>query len=142
MKQGETEEDVKVDIKISPYILKHILENSHKRKAEDNSTDCHYYKVHASETIPSKDPRDVQGDRRAKLEEYGNWSLTQVDSDGWRNALQFANQVAMSEFLELNTILQFPKDAVELLGKNRVRRGIALQFVSNIKKFLQEEKET
>jgi len=48
----------------------------------------------------------------------------------------------MNEFLELNTILQHPKVIAELMIKNRVKPSIALQFVSNIKKFLQKERET
>jgi hypothetical protein len=75
MKEGETEEDVDVDIEIPPHILKHILDNSRKRKAEDNSTDCRYYKVHALATIPGEDPGDVEGERQAILEEYCNWGM-------------------------------------------------------------------
>ncbi len=41
----------------------------------------------------------------------------------------------MNQFLELNTILQHPKVVVKLMVKNKVAPGIALQFVSNIKKF-------
>jgi hypothetical protein len=104
MKEGETEEDVDINIEIPPNILKNILDNSCKRKA-DGSTDCRHCKVHVSETIPSEDLGDVEGDRQAKLEEYCNWGLTQVESDRWRNALQIANQVAIDQFLELNTIL-------------------------------------
>jgi hypothetical protein len=55
--------------------------------------------------------------------------------------LQIANQVAINEFLELNTILQYPKVVAELIVKKGVKPGIVLQFVSNIKKFLREEKE-
>ena len=105
MKEGETEEDVDVDIEIPPHILKHVLDNNRKRKAEDVSADCCHCKVHASETLPGEDLGDVEGDRQAKLEEYCNWGLTQVKSDRWRRALQIANQVAMDQFLELNTIL-------------------------------------
>jgi hypothetical protein len=141
MKEGETEEDVDINIEIPPNILKNILDNSRKRKA-DSSTDCCHCKVHVSDTIPGKDPADVEGDRQAKLEEYCNWGLTQVESDRWRNALQIANQVAMDQFLELNTILQHPKVVAELMVKNKVQPGIALQFVSNIKKFLREEKKS
>ena len=83
---------------------------------------------------------DMDGDRQAKLDEYCNWGLTQVGSDRWRNALQAANQVAMEQFLELNTILQHPKVVADLMVKHRVQPGIALQFVSNIKKFLREVK--
>jgi hypothetical protein len=69
MKEGKTEEDVNVNIEIPPHILQNILDNSRKRKA-DSSTNCRHYKVHVSETIPS--PKDVEGDRQAKLEEYCN----------------------------------------------------------------------
>ena len=142
MKEGETEGDVDVDIKIPPHILKHILDNSRKRKAEDNSTDCRHCKVHASETIPGEDPGDVEGERQAKLEEYYNWGMAQVESDRWRNALQIANQVVMDQFIGLNTILQYSKVVADLMLKNKVQPGITLQFVSNIKKFLREEKKS
>jgi hypothetical protein len=140
MKEGETEETVEVDIEIPPHILRNVSDNSRKRKA-DNS-DCRHCKVHVSETIPGEGSGDVEGDRQAKLEEYCNWGLTQVESDRWRNALQIANQVAMDQFLELNTILQHPKVVADLIVKLKVPPGIALQFVSNIKKFLREEKVT
>ena len=48
----------------------------------------------------------------------------------------------MDQFLELNTILQHLKVVANLMVKLKVPLGIALQFVSNIKKFLREEKET
>ncbi len=48
----------------------------------------------------------------------------------------------MDQFLELNTILQHPKVAAELMVKNGVNPGIALQFVSNIRKFQREGKES
>jgi hypothetical protein len=143
MKEGEKEEDVDVDIEIPPNILKNVLDNSRKRKA-DGLIDCRYCKVHVSahsrscdtaEITPGEDPGDVEGDRQAKLEEYCNWGLTQVESDRWRNALQIANQVAIDQFLELNIILQHSKVVAELMVKNKVALGIALQFVSNIKKF-------
>jgi hypothetical protein len=72
MKDGEIEEDVDVDIEIPLYILKHILENSRKRKAKDVSADYYHYKVYTSETLPNEDLGDVEGDRQAKLEEYYN----------------------------------------------------------------------
>ena len=59
----------------------------------------------------------------------------QVESGRWRHALQIANQVAIDQFLELNTIWQHPKVVAELMVKNGVKPGIALQFVSSIKKF-------
>ena len=141
MKEGETEEDVNVNIEIPTHILRNILDNSRKRKA-DNPSDCRCCKVHVSETIPGEASEDVEGDRLAKLEEYCNWSLTQVESDRWRNALQIANQFAMDQFLELNTTLQHPKVVADLMVKKKVPPGIALQFVSNIKRFLREEKKS
>jgi hypothetical protein len=113
MAEGEAEEDVDVSIEILPYILKTVLDNDRKQKAE-GSINCRYCRVLASacsrccdiaETVYNGDLGDVEGDRQARLEEYSNWGLTQVESDRWREALQRANQVAMQEFLELNTIL-------------------------------------
>jgi hypothetical protein len=135
MREGETEEDVDVSVEIPPNILKNVLDNSNnsrKRKA-DGSLDCRHCEV---QKIHSEDPGDMEGDRQGKLEEYCNWGLAQVKSDRWRHALQVANQVAID--LELNTILQYPKVVADLMGKNRVAPGIALQFVSNIKKFQRE----
>jgi hypothetical protein len=146
MKEGETEEDVDVRIEIPPHIIKNIVENNRKRKA-DGSIDHRQCKAHApshnrccdtAEIPPVEKLGDVEGDRQAMLEEYCNWGLAQVKSERWRQALQIANQVAMNQFLELNTVLQHPKVVVELIVKNKVAPGIALQFVSNIKKFQRE----
>ena len=80
MKEGEKDEDVDVNINIPPHILKNVLDNSCKWKADD-SINCRYCKVHVlahsrccdtAETIHGEDPRDVEGDRQAKLEEYYN----------------------------------------------------------------------
>lgn len=60
MEEGATEEDVDVNIEIPPHILKHILNNSRKRKAKDVSADCRHCKVHASETLPGEDLGDVE----------------------------------------------------------------------------------
>ena len=62
MKEGETEEDVNVDIGIPPYILRSILDNNYKRTV-DNTSNCRHCKVHVLETMPSEDSRDVEGDR-------------------------------------------------------------------------------
>ena len=140
MKEWENEEDVDINIEMPPSIVKDILDNSRKRKA-DGSIDCRPCKVHnpaqgkCSDAAPGEDPGDVEGDRQAKLEQYCTWTLTQVGSDRWRTALQVANQVAIDQFLELNTIWQHPKVVAELMVKNGVKPGIALQFVSSIKKF-------
>ena len=80
MEEGETEEDVDVSVEIPPHILKNVLDNSRKRKADD-SIDCRHCKAHASaETIQGEDPADVEGDRQAKLEDYCNWSATGGDA--------------------------------------------------------------
>ena len=131
MKDGETEETVDVNIEIPPHIRQRVLDNSRKRKA-DSSADCRH----------CKDPGDVKGDRQTRLEEYCNWGLTQVKSERWSNALQFANRVAMDQFLELNTALQHPNKVVELMTKAGVSEGIALQFVSNIKHFQRQDEES
>jgi hypothetical protein len=141
LKEGEKEEDIDVNsIELPSYIFKSVLDNSRKRKA-DGPAGCRHCKVHVSangECCSVAENDDVDGDRQAKLEEYCNWGLTQVGSDRWRNALQAANQVAIEQFLELNTILQYLKVVADLMVKHRVQPGIALQFVSNIKKFLRE----
>ena len=45
------------------------------------------------------------------------------------------NKFTLDQFLELNSILQHLKVATDLIVKGGVKLGIALQFVSNIKKF-------
>ena len=86
MKEGENEEDVDINIEMPPSIVKDILDNSRKRKA-DGSIDCRPCKVHnpaqgkCSDAAPGEDPGDVEGDRQAKLEQYCTWTLTQVRSD-------------------------------------------------------------
>ena len=127
MKEGEKEEEVDVNIEIPPKILKDVLDDSRKRKAED-SIDCRNCKAHVSANGRYRDVaeatldlRDVQGGRKDKLEEYCNWTLQQVRSDRWREALQATNQFALDQFLELNSILQHPKVAADLMVKGGVK---------------------
>ncbi|KAH8742463.1 hypothetical protein F5883DRAFT_610325 [Diaporthe sp. PMI_573] len=109
MKEGEKEEEVEIDIEIPPTILKDVL-----------------------------DDRDIEGDRMERLEAYCAWNLQHVKSDQWTQALQAANQFALDQFLELNSILQHPKVAADLMVKGGVKPGIALQFVSSIRRLQQE----
>jgi hypothetical protein len=83
IKKGETEEDVDVRIEILPYIIKNILENNRKRKA-DGFIDHRQYKAHTSsynrccdivEIPPVKKLGNVEGDRQAMLKKYCNWGL-------------------------------------------------------------------
>ncbi|KAL0929600.1 uncharacterized protein CTRU02_215498 [Colletotrichum truncatum] len=145
MKEGEKEEEVNINIEIPSKILGDILNDSRKRKAED-SVDCRGCKAHAlsndrlygsGETSFSSEAGEVEGDRMDRLEEYCDWNLQQVKDDKWREALQVANQFAMDQFLELNSILKHPKVAADLMVKGGVKPGIALQFVSNVKRFQQ-----
>jgi hypothetical protein len=140
MGDEEDEADVDLDIEIHPRIVQNILDNSRKRKAE-GSIDHRSCKSNCSHTDTGDAAShigDIVGDRKDILEEYCNWSLAQVTSDRWRLGLQAANQYAMDQFLELNSILQYPKFTVELMVKGGVKPGIALQFVSNIRKFQRE----
>jgi hypothetical protein len=80
MKDREKEEDVDVNIEIPPNILKNILDNSCKQKA-DGSIDCRHCKVYAStysrccniaERTLREDLKDIEGDRQDKLKAYCN----------------------------------------------------------------------
>jgi hypothetical protein len=64
MKEGETEEDVDVSVKIPPHVLKNVLGNSRKRKA-DSSIDCHHCKAHhvSAGIPPGEVAEDMEGDR-------------------------------------------------------------------------------
>ncbi|KAK4148502.1 hypothetical protein C8A00DRAFT_47649 [Chaetomidium leptoderma] len=103
MKEGEKEEGIDIDIEMPPKILQDVLDDSRKRKAE-SSIDCRQCKVQvlahsrhrdAAETTLDGDLGNVKGDRKDKLEEYCTWTLQQVESDRWREALQAANRFAM-----------------------------------------------
>jgi hypothetical protein len=71
MKKEETKEDININIKILLNIFKNILDNSYKQKA-DTFTNCCHCKVHVLVTILSNDPKNVEKDKQAKLEEYYN----------------------------------------------------------------------
>jgi hypothetical protein len=84
IKEGKTEENVNINIKILPNILKDVLDNSRKRKA-DSFIDCRQCKVYVSAYGRCCDTarrtagedredieRDVDRDRQAKLKEYCN----------------------------------------------------------------------
>lgn len=121
IKEEEKEDDVNVNIEIPPKILQDIMDNSRKRKA-DGSIDCR-----ASKSSCGYSPEeDILGDRKDKLEEYYNWTLSQVTSDRWRMELEAASQFAMEEFLELNSILQHQKLIFDLMVRGGIKPGIAL----------------
>ncbi|KAH8761633.1 hypothetical protein F5883DRAFT_386422, partial [Diaporthe sp. PMI_573] len=78
MKEGEKEEEVEINIEIPPTILKDVLDDSRKRKAED-ADDFRSCKAHvlangkycdAAEATLGKDQGDIEGDRMERLEEY------------------------------------------------------------------------
>ncbi|KAH6623189.1 hypothetical protein F5144DRAFT_623218 [Chaetomium tenue] len=78
MEEGEKEEDVDVNIEIPPQILKDVLDDSRKRKAED-SIGCRNCKTRvsahgrhhdAADTTLGEDLADVDGDRKDRVEEY------------------------------------------------------------------------
>ncbi|KFX85965.1 hypothetical protein V490_09296 [Pseudogymnoascus sp. VKM F-3557] len=69
IKEGETEEDVNIDIEVPSKILKNVLDNSRKRKA-DGISNCRHCKTRVSANSEGCDTRDIDGDRHAKLEEY------------------------------------------------------------------------
>jgi hypothetical protein len=84
MKKGETEEDVDINIEVLPNILKNVLDNSRKRKA-DGSIDCRQCKTYVSAYDRCCDTagktadedhrgvdRDVDRDRQTRLKEYCN----------------------------------------------------------------------
>jgi hypothetical protein len=50
MTEGERKEDVDINIEIPPYILKNILDNYCKRKA-DSSTNCRHCKAYVGESL-------------------------------------------------------------------------------------------
>ena len=63
--------------------------------------------------------------------------MMQTQSDRWRAELEKANQVASDQCLELNSVLQHPKAALDILIKGGIIAVAALQWVSksNIEKW-------
>lgn len=145
MKDGETEDDINVEIEVPPEIAKDVLACSRKRKAESASSgrpckthvSAHQDHHGAAGMAHPGDP-GVCGDRLEKLEKYCTWGMTQVKSDRWREALEAANKFAMEHLIELNSALQHPETITSMMVKGGVKPGSALQFVSNIRRFQQE----
>ncbi|KAI1839610.1 hypothetical protein JX266_014179 [Neoarthrinium moseri] len=85
----------------------------------------------------AEDSLNITGDIAQRLEEYCNWMLTQTISDRWRAELEKGTQCALDHFLELNSVMQHPNAAINILVRSGAKPGVALQFVSkaNIKKW-------
>lgn len=147
MKAGDKVEDVDIDIDIPSHILKDVLDVSRKRKAEDpcDSRPCKTQCGHGCGGKITSDGNSVviPGDIAQRLEQYCNWTVARTNSDRWRSPLEKGTQFAMDHFLELNSVLQHPKAASDLMIKGGVKPGIALQFVSkqNIEKWWKEQGE-
>ncbi|KAL7940328.1 hypothetical protein V8C42DRAFT_337869 [Trichoderma barbatum] len=136
MKEGEKDEDVDVDF-IPPHILSEVLKASQKRKASDTG-DGRPCKTHvlahcglgcglkAAET----DSVEITGDRAQRLEEYCNYTVEQTNSDRWRSELEHVTQFAMDNFIDLNHVLQHPRDTAEFMIERGVKHGVAWQFAS------------
>ncbi|KAI3326616.1 hypothetical protein HD806DRAFT_532248 [Xylariaceae sp. AK1471] len=148
MKEGEKEDEVEVDIEIPPRIIQDVLAQSRKRKADNDAGNCRSNKTHVSDHCRHgyavERSVSIVGDRAQRLAEYCDWTLVQTKSDRWRTELEAANRCAMDHFLELNSMIQHPQIAVDLLVRGGIKPGVALQFVSksNIEKWWKESQET
>ncbi|KAJ3569921.1 hypothetical protein NPX13_g5910 [Xylaria arbuscula] len=148
MKDGEKEDEVDIDIEIPPGIIQDVLAESQKRKAESDLGSSRSNKTHVSDHCKHgygvEGFISITGDRAQRLEEYCDWTLVQTKSDRWRSELEAANQCAIDYFLELNSIIQHPQAAINMLVRGGVKPGVALQFVSksNIDKWWKESQET
>ncbi|KAH6653417.1 hypothetical protein BKA67DRAFT_660042 [Truncatella angustata] len=143
MKEGEKEEDIDVGVEIPAKIRDNVLAKSRKRKADRAPGNCRHNKTHVSNQCGSCSESDtfrIAGDRAEKLREYCDWTLAQTQDVSWRAELRVGNKHATDNFLELNSILQFPKVATDVLVRKGVKIGVALQFVSktNIEKWWRE----
>lgn len=103
MKEGEKEDNIQINIELPPNILRDVLDDSRKRKAE-NAINYRSYKTRALAKGKDRDVAeaahgvvlgDVEGDRMERLKEYCAWNLQQVESEEWREALQAANQLVL-----------------------------------------------
>lgn len=83
MKEGEKEEDVQIDVDLPPNILRDVLDDSRKRKAED-AINYRSYKTRGLAKGKDRDVAeaahgvvlgDVEGDRMERLKEYYAWNL-------------------------------------------------------------------
>jgi len=83
VKDEEKEEEVEIDIKIPLIILKDVLDDSYKQKAEDtnNFYSCKAYRLangknyNVAKAAYSKVFRDIEGNRMERLKEYYAWNL-------------------------------------------------------------------
>lgn len=76
------------------------------------------------------DTVEITGDRAQRLEENCNYTVAQANSDKWRSELEHVTQFAMDNFIDLNHILQHPRDTAEFIIERGVKRGVAWQFAS------------
>ena len=68
MQEGESEEEVNLNIEIPPHILQDVLDVSSKRKAEP-SVDCHSCKTYVSAKAAETELKSAQGNGEETLED-------------------------------------------------------------------------
>lgn len=75
MKEGEKVEEVNINMEIPPHILKDVLDESRKRKADsspDGPHKVHCMRCNAGDASLHSDIAGVSGDREDNLEKYWN----------------------------------------------------------------------
>ncbi|CAG9945554.1 unnamed protein product [Clonostachys rosea f. rosea IK726] len=112
MKEGESVEDVDIDIDIPARILDDVLQG----------------------------PQAFSGDAAHNLQEYCTWVLAQVQSNRWRKELEVAIKFAIDQYLDLNSIVKHPHVIINAMVQGRVKLGSALQFTGNVDRFRKEGK--
>ncbi|KAI9146671.1 hypothetical protein HJFPF1_13576 [Paramyrothecium foliicola] len=126
-------------------IMEEIKRYNQKRKAESlaNSRPC---KAHCGtacatgpqETIYAETPLRFQGTSDAALASYEEWSLKQVNDEGWKSNIRLGFQVAHQECLDLHFVRKNPKLVVDILVKCGVKPGIAGQLAVNVDRWDKE----
>lgn len=135
MKEGEKFEDVQ-NIEIPADIRNKILRMSKKRKANGDAG-CRSCKSNVSPGGSHTEPLFISGDPTEKMRDYCTWNLMDVQSDRHRGGMEAANQFAMEELLDLNSIHQHPNAVKDAMVAKGVPLGSALRFVSNIPRFIE-----
>ena len=81
----------------------------------------------------------IPGPRETAVENYYQWQCQQVVTEDWKEGLRQARQITLEEGLELARLRAAPEIEAEVFVSKGVKRGIALQFTSNVQAWLDEQ---
>lgn len=80
----------------------------------------------------------IPGFREQAVEDYCQWLCMQVRSDQWKRWFLEVKEIILEEGVELARLHEAPKTEARLLVDKGIKRGIALQFTTNVQTWLDE----